>query len=161
MSFFKWLLGPKEKISKSAIKHSTIGKFNSSNRLVSGGHSQKNIDELNRRGQEYNIVKIYSNGVRIGNVARHKSSRKKVGTEQSWFPEKWNDTKIKHAAQVVARGKKYPDGHTKPGYYAKVNVGIIRTNSEIATIFPISPQKTKKGDEMDEYKKTRKTSRRK
>lgn len=161
MGFLKWLLGPKEKISKSTMKHATLGEFNTNNRLVSGGHSQRNINELEKRRQKFNIVKTYSNGVRVGNVENHKKIMKQVGTNQSWFPKHWNDIKIKHAAQVVARGPKLPDGHTKSGIYDNVNVGIIRTNSEISTIFPMSPQKNKKGVEMNEYRKIKRINKRK
>lgn len=78
MGLIKWLLGPKEKISKKAIKHSTIGEFNTKRRLVSGGHSQKNIKYLERNNIPYNIEKTYSNGVRVGNIPSHKSPKKQT-----------------------------------------------------------------------------------
>lgn len=141
MDLIKWLFGPKEKISKKTLNHSTIGEFNSTNRLVGGGHSQKNINELEKKNQRYHIVKTYSNGVRVGFVERHKDLRKQFGTNQTWFPKKWNDNTIKKAGQVVARGKKYKEGYVKSGFYNNVNVGIIRTNQKIATIFPMNVQK--------------------
>lgn len=52
----------------------------------------------------------------------------------------------------MARGKKYKDGYVKSGFYNNVNVGIIRTNRKIATIFPMNIQKNKKGIEINEFK---------
>lgn len=161
MSFLRWLVGPKEKISERALWHSTVGEFNTKNALKKGGHSQKNIDELNRRKQKYQIVKIYKNGVRVGNVAEHRNKSKRYGTKQSWFPKWWTDSMVKRAGQVVARGKKYKDGYVKSGFYGNVNVGIIRTNQKIATIFPMNVQKNRKGVEIDEYKKTERIGREK
>lgn len=159
MGLIKWLLGPKEKISKKAIKHSTIGEFNTKRRLVSGGHSQKNIKYLERNNIPYNIEKTYSNGVRVGNIPSHKSPKKQTWNTQSWFPKYWNDKTIKRAGQVVARGKKLNDGYPKFGHYSNVNVGIIRTNGKIATIFPASKQLNKKGGEIREQRKAKRTYR--
>lgn len=159
MKFLKWLFGAKEKISRMTIEHSSKGEFNLNGRFVSGGHSQKNINELQRLGINYNIVKTYVNGVRIGNVPYHKSPKKRNGINQSWFPKNWDDVKIKRAGQVVSRGKILKDGETKYGHYGKVNVGIIRTNGKISTIFPASVQLNKKGVELHERKKTKRTDR--
>ncbi|MCR5786866.1 MAG: EndoU domain-containing protein [Acholeplasmatales bacterium] len=153
MQIFKFFFKKKENISSITINHSSIGEFNNENRLISGGHIQKNIDELNRRNQKYEIVKIYSNGVRVGNVKRHKNTRKQTGTNQSWFPISWNDTDIKKAGQSISKGEKYPDGKIKVGNYKHVNVGIIRTQGVIITIFPTSVQKSRKGVILNEYKK--------
>lgn len=159
MGFIKWLFGSKEKISKSAIKHSGLGTFNSANRLISGGHSQKNINHLKKNNIKFNIVKTYKNGVRVGNITNHKNQMKKSGTNQSWFPKSWTDNTIKRAGQVVARGEKLKDGESKFGHYGNVNVGIKRTNGKIATIFPTSKQLNKKGREIHERKKTKRTDR--
>ncbi len=51
--------------------------------MKGGGHGQRNIELLEEYGFEYNIVKTYDNGVRVGNVALHKTKGKKVGTGQS------------------------------------------------------------------------------
>lgn len=158
MSFLKWLFGPKEKISRRTLAHSTVGEFNSEGRLTNGGHSQRNIKELIRRKQKYHIVKTYKNGVRVGHVDRHTRKRKRSGINQSWFPKWWSDSMVKRAGQVVARGKKYKDGDIKTGFYGNVSVGIIRRNEQIATIFPMSIQKNRKGLIINEYKKTERTS---
>lgn len=154
MSLLKWLFGKKEHISEDAIKHSNEGEFNTVGRLVSGGHGQKNIEKLLEYNQEFNILKTYSNGVRVGNVPKHKKNRKQKGTNQSWFPKWWNAKTIKRAGQVVARGKRKEDGLIKTGYYFKVFIGIIRKRGKIATIFPMNVQKNKRGVELDECKKT-------
>jgi L-aminopeptidase/D-esterase-like protein len=141
------------------MSHSTIGAFNTKGRLVSGGHSQKNINHLEKNNVPYNVEKTYVNGVRVGNIPSHKKTRKQSGCNQSWFPKHWSDAKIKRAGQVVARGEKLDDGQTKFGHYGRVNVGIKRTNGEISTIFPASKQLTKKGVEVREHRKTKRTNR--
>ena len=70
--------------------------------MKGGGHGQKNIDYLKENGFKVNILKIYSNGVRIGNVPKHKSPSKKNGTGQSWFPKKWTEKDISNVASKIA-----------------------------------------------------------
>jgi|GEM_PF-2549778 len=67
----------------------------------------------------------------------------------------------KRAAQTISKGSKLDDGKVKDGKYNKVNVGIIRTNGKIRTIFPMNVQKNKKGVELHERKKITRTSRKK
>lgn len=65
------------------------------------------------------------------------------GTAQSWFPPDWTPADIKHAGIYVAEvnwDKQVPDGVPVFAHYNGVRVGIIRTNGEIATIFPNSDQ---------------------
>lgn len=90
---------------------------------------------------EFNIIKEYKNGVRVGNVSRHTNNKKQSGLNQSWFPKNWDRRKIKQAGQVVSRGEKKLDGQVKVGYYGNVKVGVIRTNGDVATIFPMNIQK--------------------
>ncbi len=45
----------------------------------------------------------------------------------------------------MSRGTKLKDGQVKADHYENVNVGIVRTNEKIATIFPMNIQKSKKG----------------
>lgn len=161
MGIIRWLFGSKEEISSKAMIHSTIGEFSTNGRLLSGGHSQKNIDELRRRRQIFNIEKIYSNGVRIGNVPNQIKKSKRTGTSQSRFPKNWNDGIIKKTAQTISRGRKRKDGEIKNGHYNKVNVGVIRTNGIISTIFPMKVQKNKKGVTLNERKKTKRINRKK
>lgn len=112
-------------------------------RLNNGGHSQKGMDLLNKYGIKYNIVKTYSNGVRVGNVPNHMQRNKKSDVGQSWFPKSWTEKDIRHAGEHVAGlkgNRKIPDGVRVYGVYKGVRVGIIRTNGKIATVFPDSDQ---------------------
>lgn len=161
MSLLKWLFGKKEHISEDTIKHSSIGTFNKVGRMMSGGHSQRNIDLLKKNKIDYKIEKTYSNGVRIGSVPNHKEPKKKKGINQSWFPKNWNDNTIIRAGQVVARGSVMDDGVAKIGHYRNVQVGIIRTKGKIATIFPTNIQKDRKGRVLNECRKNERISRRK
>ena len=156
MSYFKWLLGPKEKISNETLSHSSKGDYQSNGRIKSGGHGEECIKHLKKNNIKFNIVKIYKNGVRVGNIPNHKEPRKRTGLTQTWFPQQWSRNTIKRAGQVVARGKKLNDGVTKFGHYGNVNVGIIRTNGKISTIFPTSTQYNRKGIEIREYRKIKK-----
>ena len=102
---------------------------------------------LDKYGITYNIVKTYSNGVRVGNVPDHKDGRKREGIGQSWFPESWSPKDIIRAGEHVAGLKKnrhVPDGKIVYGMYKGVRVGIIRTNGKIATVFPDSIQPVKR-----------------
>lgn len=140
----KWLFG-KEEISEKAIEHSSKGNYTQGGRLKGGGHGQEALDYMNKKGIKYNITKTYPNGVRVGHVPNHKNVLKQSGNKQSWFPKNWDRNTIKKAGQSVAKGKKYPDGKTKSRKTKGVKVGIIRTNGKIATIFPLSDQKSKRG----------------
>mgnify|MGYP000975796502 FL=1 len=53
------------------------------------------------------------------------------------------------------------DEQIKVGYYENVNVGVIRTNGNVATIFPMNIQKNRKGKIIDERKKNKGTNSRK
>ena len=61
---------------------------------------------MKKNNIEFNIIKEYKNGVRVGNVPRHTTNKKQSGINQSWFPKKWDRRKIKQAGQVVSRGEK-------------------------------------------------------
>ena len=159
MNILKWFFGKKEKISKKTLEHSSKGTFNSNGRIISGGHGQQNIDYLKSKGIQYFINKNYNNGVRVGNIPSHKERIKRYGNNQSWFPKNWNVKTIKHAGEVVSIGKKFPDGAIKYGHYRNVNIGIIRTNGEISTIFPTSTQLNKKGVEIGENTRIKKNNR--
>src|SRR5574344_688745 len=158
MGFIRWLFGSKEEIDDDRIRHASLGDYTETNRLKSGGHGQEAIDYMNTNNIEYNVVKTYKNGVRVGNVANHKEKQKKTGTGQSWFPKSWNRSKIKRAGQVVARGTVKEDGKISTGHYERVNIGIQRTNGKIGTIFPMNDQKNKKGIEINEKRKSRKAN---
>lgn len=132
----------KQKISKKVQKHSSLGEFTKGNaktkpRLLSGGHGQENIKELKRLGTPYNILKVCENGVRLGNIPSHKSSIKRYGMGQTWFPKKWTRKTIKRAGEKVLRND-LCDLHngTIFGSYKKVNVGVYKTNGKPSSVFP-------------------------
>ena len=143
----------KYEVSSSALNHASLGEFTYDNRtgavskMKGGGHGQDNIDFLEKNGLEVNIVKTYSNGVRIGNVPDHKTSSKRTGENQAWFPETWTNTDIKNAGDYVANltsNTKLPDGVIMWGEYKGVRVGVIKTNGKPGTIFPDATVQPKK-----------------
>ena len=112
-------------------------------RLVSGGHGQKGMDLLDKYGIKYNIVKTYSNGVRVGNIPDHKNRSKQFGTGQAWFPKSWTEKDIRRAGEHVAGlrpNRHIPDGKSIFGVYKGVRVGVKRTYGKIASVFPDSHQ---------------------
>lgn len=107
--------------------------------MKGGGHGQSNLDSLNSHGIEYNIVKTYHNGVRIGNVPLHKTPSKRTGTNQAGFPESWSSTDIQKAGEYVANlpnNINVSNGTVMFGNYNGVRVGVIKTNGKVGTIFP-------------------------
>ena len=141
--------GSGRKVSDFALTHSNEGKLIWSYkpalrlRLVSGGHGQKGLKLLEKYGIKYNIVKTYSNGVRVGNIPDHKDPLKRSGINQSWFPKKWTAKDIRRAGEHVAglqENRHIPDGKAVFGVYKGVRVGIKRTYGKIATVFPDSNQ---------------------
>jgi hypothetical protein len=151
-------------VSKKTLTHSTKGDFTKfinpnkpekgGGRFEKGGHSQRNIETLEflkekfknhpkynsfKKNFEYNIVKTYPNGVRVGNIPLHKEKDKRTGIGQSWFPKDWDDEKIQIAGTYVANLKKNK-GKTGflYGYYDNVKVCIIvePDSKTIGTIFP-------------------------
>ncbi len=134
--------------SEYAVVHSNEGTFThrvkgGELRLKSGGHGQDGMDLLDKYGIAYNVVKTYANGVRVGNVPRHKNPRKRTGIAQAWFPKTWSAAAIKSAGKYVThlkRNQGIGDGVTMIGTYRGVKVGVILTNGQIGTIFPTSAQ---------------------
>jgi len=107
--------------------------------MKGGGHGQANIDFLKANGLHYEIVEVYSNGVRVGNVADHKVKLKRIGKNQSWFPENWTEIDIKNAGEYIGNlneNLNIADGIAVYGEVNGVRVGIIRTNGKISTVFP-------------------------
>lgn len=77
--------GSGRSVSDFALVHSDEGKYTKPSRkgdklrLVSGGHGQTGMDQLDKYGIKYNVEKTYSNGVRVGNIPNHKTqTREKV-----------------------------------------------------------------------------------
>ena len=141
--------GSGRSVSDFALVHSDEGKYTKPSRkgdklrLVSGGHGQTGMDQLDKYGIKYNVEKTYSNGVRVGNIPNHKNPTKRKSMGQTWFPKSWTTKDIRHAGEHVAglKGNRHvPDGKAVYGVYKSVRVGVIRTNGKIATVFPDADQ---------------------
>lgn len=114
--------------------------------MKSGGHSQENINFLDKIGRKYKVEHTYENGVRIGAVEGHDSKFKRLiegqtNTGQSWFPESWDKTKIKLAGgYVIERNfeafKILEDGIPIFDNFDGIRVGVMKTRGKPATIFP-------------------------
>ncbi|WP_121643283.1 T7SS effector LXG polymorphic toxin [Bacillus vallismortis] len=135
----------KSNIPDSSIKHSDIGDFTKNpktgdiSKMKGGGHGQSNIEFLEKNNIDYNIHKVYENGVRVGNVPGHKVKAKRSGSNQSWFPESWTESDIAATGAKIAELPEFANaenGVTIFGEYKGVRVGVIKTNGEIGTIFP-------------------------
>ncbi|ATP92917.1 transposase [Bacillus altitudinis] len=133
------------KIPENSIKHSNKGDFTTNpktgdiSKMKGGGHGQHNIKFLQENNIEYNINKVYENGVRIGNVPGHKVKAKRTGSNQSWFPENWTESDIAAAGAKIVESpdfSKVENGVAIFGEYKGVRVGVIKTNGEVGTIFP-------------------------
>ncbi len=137
-------------------KKQAVGKF------AKGGHGEENIQLLEQHGIPYNIVKEYTNGVRIGNVPDHKQPIKQTGTKQAWFPKDWSAKDIDDAAVYVANltdsskfqmTPKRANGELvavfKYAEYKGVTVGVCydAKKGEVTTIFPDETQRL--GGEAD------------
>lgn len=141
--------GSGRSVSDFALVHSDEGKYTKPSRkgdklrLVSGGHGQTGMDQLDKYGIKYNVEKTYSNGLRVGNIPNHKNPNKRKSMGQTWFPKSWTTKDIRHAGEHVAglKGNRHvPDGKAVYGVYKSVRVGVIRTNGKIATVFPDADQ---------------------
>ena len=139
--------------SDFSVIHSNEGRYTKPTdgnkiRLISGGHGQTGMNQLDKYGIKYNIVKTYPNGVRVGNIPTHKNKLKQTGIGQAWFPKTWTAKDIKRAGEHVAslkHNRHISDGTTVFGTWKGVKVGVIRTHGKIATVFPDIHQPTKKG----------------
>ena len=141
--------GSGRSVSDFALVHSSEGKYTKPSRkgdklrLVSGGHGQTGMDQLDKYGIKYNVEKTYSNGVRVGNIPTHKNPNKRKSMGQTWFPKSWTTKDIRHAGEHVAglKGNRHvPDGKAVYGVYKGVRGGVIITNGKIATVFPDADQ---------------------
>ncbi|MBO4435897.1 MAG: EndoU domain-containing protein [Fibrobacter sp.] len=141
--------GSARTMSQFSLVHASEGKFTKPQKstellkLAGGGHGQKGMDLLDKYGIPYNIVKVYSNGVRVGNIPSHKERAKRSGIGQSWFPASWSEKTIKRAGEHVAqlhRNRNVPDGKIMYGTFKGVRIGVIKTHGQIATVFPDSYQ---------------------
>lgn len=138
--------------SQFAVIHSNEGKYTKPAkgqkiRLISGGHGQAGMNELDKYSIEYHVVKTYPNGVRVGNIPNHKNKMKQTGANQAWFPKNWTSKDIRHAGEHVANlkhNRHVPDGVKVFGMWKGVRVGVMRTHGQIGTIFPDVNQPSKK-----------------
>ena len=137
--------GSATSVSDFALVHSDEGKLyydsrNKKMKLGSGGHGQKGLEYLERLNIEHKITKVYSNGVRVGNVKDHFEKNKRKGDNQSWFPKEWTTKDIKKAGEYVMSLKtnreNLKDGKSYFGTYRGVRVGVKLTDMKISTIFP-------------------------
>ena len=145
----------KEKISKKAIKHSSLGEFTKGDkkhpsRLSAGGHGEENIRELKRRGIDYNITKQYPNGVRVGNIPTHKDKQKRNSNKHTWFPQNWTRGTIKKAGEktILTSTNDKPNKHNIYGTYKSVKVIVKKIDGKVHTIYPHYKQS---GGKKNEY----------
>lgn len=133
------------RVHHGALIHSFDGRFTRNPRtgkiqnIKSGGHGESALEVMGKNGIKYNIVKTYLNGVRVGNIPSIKDRAKKQGTGMAWFPKTWTTRNMVRAGEHVS-GLKHNRG-VKDGViiwetYKGVRVGVIKTNGQVATVFP-------------------------
>lgn len=96
-------------------------------RVKPDGHGQANMEILDKAGIGYTVVKTYGNGVRVGNVLKHKDKAKRERNGQAWFPNGWTEKDIKRAGSHIAslkKNRKAKDDQPVFGMYKGVRVGI-------------------------------------
>lgn len=139
-------------ISRFTLVHANEGDFTKPKkkddrlRLKAGGHGQKGMELLDKYGIEYHIVHTYTNGVRVGNIPRHKEPIKRKGINQSWFPKEWTEKTIEKAGQHVMRIRQNKKSNDNPSFawYKGVKVGIFVEKGKVKTIFPDNKQERRK-----------------
>ena len=133
------------RVHHGALIHSFYGRFTRNPRtgkiqnIKSGGHGQSAMEVMDKNGIKYNIVKTYPNGVRVGNIPSMKDKVKSHGTGMAWFPKSWTQRDMVRAGEHVSQLKHnrgVRNGTVIWGVYKGVRVGVIKTNGQIATIFP-------------------------
>lgn len=133
------------RVHHGALIHSFDGRFTRNPRtgkiqnIKSGGHGQSALDVMDVNVIKYNIVKTYPNGVRVGNIPSIKHKDKRSGVGMAWFPKNWTQRDMVRAGEHVSKLKHnrgVKDGVTIWGTYKGVRVGVIKTNGQVATIFP-------------------------
>ncbi len=134
-------------VHHGALIHSFDGRYSRDQKtgklinIKTGGHGQSALEIMDKNGIKYNIVKTFSNGVRVGNIPGIKSKAKKTGTGMAWFPKNWSVKDMVRAGEHVSklRGNRgVADGVTIWGTYKGVRVGVIKTHGQVATVFPDS-----------------------
>ena len=132
--------------------HILVGSFTqNSNKHISGGHGQANLDYLIVNNIPYEVNVEYNNGVRVGNIVYSKNPTSHCSNNHSWFPENWDFKKIEDAVEYGL--SRYKGAGEKREYfefeYEGVKITIIFAgNMKISTVFPNKEQKggTKNGN---------------
>ena len=139
-------------VSNEALAHSTIGEYSRMGRIVGGCHTEAGLQELNRRGIEYNIVRTASNGVRLGNIPSHKEKFKRMGTGQAWFPSAWNEETVMLAGTVVANSNtQIIENHYKIGVFMGVLLRVeLDSSGNVVSVCPDYDQDELEGVDWSE-----------
>jgi len=131
---------------KTAMNHSIIGDYilpskgRPGGRLKSGGHTNKVMAEMQKRGILYNIIRIDKNGVMFGNVPDHDQSYKRKGEGQTWFPITWTEHDIMSAGIATANKGNWVSSYAKEFKYKNINIRVLFENGRISTICPSNDQ---------------------
>ena len=130
-------------VSDSRLKHSVMGDFSRpskeypNGRMKAGGHGQTSMGKCDKLGIEYSVTKTYSNGVRAGNIPSSGMAAKRTGNAQLWFPDDWDEEKIRLAGTSVANnGMPFNNGYQKTGVYDGVAVRVLITQENVGTVCP-------------------------
>ena len=95
------------------------------------------MDKCDKLGIEYSVTKTYSNGVRVGNIPSSGMAAKRNGNAQLWFPDDWDEEKIRLAGTSVANnGMPFNNGYQKTGVYDGVAVRVLITQENVGTVCP-------------------------
>ena len=130
-------------VEKEREEHIITGCFKQSDKYISGGHGEENIEYMKAKNIPYEINIEYNNGVRVGNILKSTQSRFKSGNKHSWFPKEWTREKIIRATNVVA--SKF-EGIPKPrdsitGIYEGIRMTVIfGENGKVSTSYPNKEQ---------------------
>jgi hypothetical protein len=130
-------------VKSTVVNHSVMGTYKQASkpypngRMVSGGHTQAAMVECTLKGIDYEVTGTFSNGVRIGNVPSSETRKKRTGNGQAWFPQNWDEDKVRTAGTAIANdGQDLVDGYHKTGVYDGVAVRVLVDDGEITTICP-------------------------
>ncbi len=135
------------RVHHGALIHSFDGRYSRDQQtgkiisLRAGGHGETALEIMNREGVDYTIQKTFKNGVRTGFLEINGNKRKRNPYGMAWFPSNWSQRDMVRAGEHIGRLKRnrgVPDGRTIWGTYKGVRIGVIKTNGQIATIFPDS-----------------------
>ena len=131
-------------IDCNGVIHSIVGDFtyenckDKINQMTGGGHSQANIEFLQKNGIAVTVINKFKNGVRVGNVSIHRDEDKVTNYGQSWFPANWKyDDIIKAGKYVISINRaNVKEGAYLYGKYNGVRVLVIISKGKIGTIAP-------------------------